>query len=337
MLFGLWVSNHNAGTIAAALEHATNFLSVAQSQPSPARTWSAIGILAHSLMRSGDYPAALAHFETAASLYRPDEHGISAFRYGQDIGVSAFVQLSWVLWHCGYPDRSARAADRALALSRQLGHAHTLTHALGLAGTAAAFAHDVATVRARGNDCVALASKHGFALWAAHGRILQGWAIAQRGEATTGIAHIRDGMAALEATGTHISTPFYLALLAEALALAGKNREGVAALDGALAKAAASGEKGWNAEIHRSCGELTGRLPYPDPAKARIVPHRPRDRRSKARGATNCAPRRASPACGAYRAAGARPATCSPRLDSFTEGFDTPDLKDAKTLLDELA
>ena len=186
-------------------------------------------------MRSGDYPAALAHFETAASLYRPDEHGDFAFRYGQDIGVSAFVQLSWVLWHCGYPDRSARAADRALALSRQLGHAHTLTHALWLAGLAA-FAHDVATVRARGNDCVALASKHGFALWVADGRILQGWAIAQRGEATTGIAHIRDGMAALEATGTRISTPFYLALLAQALALAGKNREGLAALDGALAK-----------------------------------------------------------------------------------------------------
>ena len=93
-------------------------------------------------MHSGDYSAALAHLETAASLHRPDEHRDSAFRYGQDIGVSAFVMLSWALWHHGYPYRSARAADRAVAYSRELGHAHTLAHALGLTGLAAVFARD---------------------------------------------------------------------------------------------------------------------------------------------------------------------------------------------------
>src|SRR5262249_49462562 len=78
----------------------------------------------------------------------------------------------------------------------------------------------------------------------------------------------RNGWAATEATGSRMSTPLYLALLAEALALAGKIEEGLAALDDALAKAAVSGAKGWDAEIHRLRGELTGRLPYPDPAKA---------------------------------------------------------------------
>ena len=87
---------------------------------------------------------------------------------------------------------------------------------------AAVFARDVATVYAYGNDCVALASEHGFALWAAFGRILQGWADAQQGEATTGIARIRDGLVAFEAIGTRQNTPLYLALLAEALALAEK-------------------------------------------------------------------------------------------------------------------
>ena len=202
VLYGLWVSTSNSGNIAAALEHATNFLSSAQSQPSSGPLLVGHRILAYSLIYGGDYRAALAHFETAASLYRPDEHRDSAFHYGQDIGVSAFVQLSWALWHRGYPDQSARAADRALALSRELGHAHTLAHALSFAGKAAVFARDVATVYARGNDCVALASEHGFAEWAACGRILQGWADAQKGEATTGIAHIRDGMAADEATGS---------------------------------------------------------------------------------------------------------------------------------------
>src|SRR5262249_35308269 len=159
------------------------FLSSAQSQPSSGPILVGHRALALSLITSGDHPAALAHFETAASLYRPDEHHDSAFRYGQDIGVSAFATLSWALWHRGYPDRSARAAGRALALSRQLGHAHTLAHALYLAGMAAVFVRDIATVYACGNECVALASEHGFALWAAFGRVLQGWAEAQRGEA----------------------------------------------------------------------------------------------------------------------------------------------------------
>jgi predicted ATPase len=268
VLYGLWVTNIVDGAIAAALEHATNFLSSAQSQPSSGPLLVGHRALAYSLIYSGDYRAALVHLETAASLYRPDEHRDSALRYGQDSGVSTFVILSWALWHRGYPDQSARAADRALAYSRELGHAHTLVHAFYFAGMAAVFARDVATVYAYGNDCVAVASEHGFAQWAARGRILQGWAVAQQGEATTGIACIRDGLAAHEATGTRGRATSYLTLLAEALALAGKIEEGLAILEDALAQAALSGVRGWDAEIHRLRGELTGRLPYPDPAKA---------------------------------------------------------------------
>src|SRR5262249_55043360 len=121
--------------------------------PRPARCWLPHRTLALSLMYSGDYPAALAHFETAASLYRPGAHRVCPFRYGRDIGVSAFAFLAWALWHRGYPDQSARAADRALAYSRELGHAHTLSHALHMAAVAAVFARDVATACARSRDC----------------------------------------------------------------------------------------------------------------------------------------------------------------------------------------
>jgi hypothetical protein len=93
VLFGLWVSNFVGGAIAAALEHATNFLSIAQSQPSSGPLLVGHRILAFSLIFSGDYCAALAHLETAASLYRPDEHRDSALRYGLDVGVSA--SISW--------------------------------------------------------------------------------------------------------------------------------------------------------------------------------------------------------------------------------------------------
>jgi predicted ATPase len=278
------------------------------------------------------------HLETAASLYRPDEHRDSAFRYGQDIGVSAFVMLSWALWHRGYADQSARAADRALAYSRELGHAHTLAQALQSAGMAAVFARDVATAHAYGNDCVALASEHGFALWVARGRILQGWADAQRGEATTGILRIRDGLAASEATGSHQLAPLFLTLLAEALALAGKIEEGLAALDDALAKAAVSGVRGWDAEIHRLRGELTGRLPYPDPVRAEDSFHTALAI-AREQGTRGYELRAATSLARLWRDQGRRSEArdlLAPLYDSFTEGFDTADLKDAKALLDEL-
>jgi predicted ATPase len=339
VLYGLWVSNLSGGAIAAALEHATNFLSVAQSQPSSGPLLVGHRVLALSLMCSGDHRAALVHLETAAPLYRPDEHRDSAFRYGQDIGVSAFVVLSWALWHRGYPDQSARAADRALALSRQLGHAHTLAHAFCFAGRAAVFARDVATVRAHSNDCVTLASEHGFALWAAVGQILRGWAEAQRGEAATGMARIRDSMAAAEATGTRLYTPLFLTLLAEALALAGKIQEGVAVLDDALAKAAVSGERGWDAEIHRLRGELTARLPYPDPVKAEdsfrtalAIAREQGTRGYELRAATSLAR-----LWGEQGRRGEAHDLLAPLYGSFTEGFDTADLKEAKALLKELA
>jgi class 3 adenylate cyclase/predicted ATPase len=339
VLFGLWVSNHNAGTIAAALEHAANFLSSAQSQASSGPLLIGHRTLAHSLMCSGDHRAALAHAETAASLYRPDEHRDSALRYGVDIGVSAFDLLSWALWLRGYPDRSARAADRALAYSRQLGHAHTLAHAFHGSGRAAVFARDVATVYACGNDCVAIASEHGFALWAARGRILQGWADAQRGQATTGIARIRDGLAAAAATGSRVHTPLYLTLLAEALALAGEIEEGLAALDDALAQAAASGEKGWDAEIHRLCGELTGRLPYPGSAKAEDS-FRTALAIAREQGTRGYELRAATSLARLWREQGRRDEArdlLAPLYGSFTEGFDTQDLKEAEALLGELA
>jgi predicted ATPase len=339
VLYGLWVSNHVAGAIAAALEHATNFLSSAQSQPSSGPLLIGHRVLAVSLFVSGDYRAALAHAETAASLYRPDEHRDFASRFGQDIGVSAFLHLSWALWHRGYPDQSARAADRALAYSRQLGHAHTLAYAFLFAGMAAVFARDVATVHAYGNDCVALASEHGFPYWAAFGRVLQGWADAQRDEATTGIARIRDGLAAAEATGARVTTPSFLTLLAEALALAGKIEEGLATLDDALAQAAVSGVRGWDAEIHRLRGELTGRLPYPDPPKAEDSFHTALAI-AREQGTRGYELRAATSLARLWRDQGRRAEArdlLAPVYGWFTEGFDTADLKEAKALLDELS
>ena len=146
-------------------------------------------------------------------------------------------------------------------------------------------------------------------------------------------------MAAYEATGSRLFTPFFLALLAEALALAGKIEEALAALDDALAKAAASGERGWDAEIHRLRGDLTGRLPYPDPAKpedsfrtALAIAREQGTQGYELRAAVSLA----RLWCEQGRWGEARD-LLAPVYGWFTEGFDTADLKDAANLLSELS
>jgi len=105
-----------------------------------------------------------------------------------------------------------------------------------------------------------------------------------------------------------------------------------------LAKAAVSGEKGWSAEIHRLRGELTGRLPYSDPAKAEdsfrtalAIAREQGTRGYELRAAVSLARLRRDQG----RRTEARD-LLAPVYGWFTEGFDTPDLKEAKALLDEL-
>ena len=145
-------------------------------------------------------------------------------------------------------------------------------------------------------------------------------------------------MAAAEATGSRVFTPLFLTLLAEALALAGKIEESLATLDDALATAGVSGARGWDAEIHRLCGELTSRLPYSDPAKAEDS-FRTALAIAREQGTRGYELRAATSLAGLWGEQGRRGEArdlLAPLYGSFTEGFDTADLKDAKALLDEL-
>jgi predicted ATPase len=338
VLYGLWAFHYVAGQPEAARLRAAEFLSFAQSGTASGPLLIGHRILATSLIMIGDYCGAFPHVETAASLYRPEEHREFAFRYGQDIGVAALVYLSLALWHRGYPARSAKAADRALEHSRQFGHAHTLAYALWHIGAKAIFVRRLDEAGACANEYVALADEHGFPHWAAYGRIVQGWVAARNGDTTAGIALIREGLARTEATGSRNYYPFHLGLFAEALALAGEIDEGLAILDQALANSAASGQKGTDAELHRLRGELTRQLPRPDPAQAEAS-FRTALAIAREQGTRGYELRAAISLARLSGEQGRRGEGCellAPVYGWFTEGFDTADLKEAERLLDKL-
>src|SRR5262249_10217639 len=103
-----------------------------------------------------------------------------------------------------------------------------------------------------------LCREQGFALLLAGGRVLRGWSQTEQGGVEEGIAQTRQGLADWQATGALSHRPYQLALLAFALARAGRAAEGLSAVAEALSLSGATGERFFEAELHRLQGELLG-------------------------------------------------------------------------------
>jgi predicted ATPase len=339
VLWGVWAADHVSGNVKAALEHAQQFLALAEIQPASAPRLVGHWILATGQLMIGDFRQARPHLERAASLYRAAERREFAFRYGQDIGASALCYLSLALWHDGYPDQAARTADRALLHAREFGHTYTLAYTLFFAAIPAVLSRDVRRVERLANENATISGERGFPLLIAYSDVLLGWAAAHQGRGADCVDRMRRGMAAATATGARVREPFLLGLVAEALAFAGEVEEGLAELDQALARSTESGERWADAALHRLRGDLACRLPRPDLDNAErslgtalSIAREQGTKGFELRAATSLAR-----FLGDYGPREEARRLLAPVYGSFTEGFDTADLKEAKALLAELA
>jgi adenylate cyclase len=149
-------------------------------------------------------------------------------------------------------------------------------------------------------------------------------------------------LAGWQATGALSHRPYHLALLAEALARDGRAAEGLSALDEAQSLCTASGERFLEAELHRLRGEL--QLASADRAPSASELAEAYFRRAldvaRAQQARALELRAVLSLSRLYLQQG-RPAEARPLLGRahawFTEGLETPDLREARALLDEIA
>ena len=161
------------------------------------------------------------------------------------------------LWFLGYPDQALQRSHEALTLAQELSHPFSLAYALGCAAALHQLRREVQAAQERTEAVIALSTEQGFPLWLAVGTIRRGWALAVQGQVEEGITQIRQGLAALQATGAELGRPTYLALLAEAYGKAGQVEEGLTVLTEALAQVDKTGERFYEAELYRLKGELT--------------------------------------------------------------------------------
>jgi tetratricopeptide (TPR) repeat protein len=338
VLRGLWAADFVGGKPKAALGHANEFLSLAQSQTDPRMSAMGHWLVGRVLIAIGDYPAATSHLECAVASYRAGKEWTFDPRLGADIGATAVAAWGLARWHRGHPDQARKAIDEALRRARQLRHPHTLAYALLIMGMAAISARKTAEAEELANELVALSDEHRFAFFSGFGQIFQGWALAQRGHGHAAVQRIREGLSAAEATGWRSHEPGLLGLLAEALALTGAIDDGLTVLAEALATAEESGARGADTELHRMRGELLRRLPLPDATEVEAC-FRAALAVAREQGTHGYELRAAVSLARLLSKQGRRTKArdvLAPVYSWYTEGFDTPDLQEAKTLLEAL-
>jgi predicted ATPase len=186
------------------------------------------------------------------------------------------------------------------------------------------------------DQLVAVATEQGFTFWRAQGTICCGCLSIRKGDVAKGISLLRSGAAAYRATGSELLVPHYIALLAEACAIAGQIEEAATLLDDALQIADRTGERWQDAELYRQKGQLLLKQGHTEAAeelyrKALRIAGNQRAKLWELRAGVSLAR-----LWGDQGRRAEAQKLLAPVYGWFTEGFDTRDLKDAKALLDEL-
>jgi predicted ATPase len=295
-------------------------------------------LLACSHFHQGAFVEAVAHAEEVITRSRPQEHSALMALHGENPAVGGNNWVSLSLWFLGFPDQALARAERALALAEE-----ESPYSLATARVQAAFLRqlrrETEAARETAEAAIALADRQGFPFRVAQGTILLGWALADQGHAE-GVAILRRGLAAFEATGAEMGRPYYLALLAEVLAGQGKPQEGLAVLEDALSLVREGRPFYYEAELHRLRGDLlnqaTPRGNHNEDIEACFGQALGVSRRQ---GAISLELRAATSLGHLWLALG-RPREAQNLLQTvysrFAEGLDTPDLLRAREILDSV-
>ena len=337
VLWGRFNALRIAGKLAAGHRAAQEFLRLARRSGDTGHVLTAERCFGEGAGMFGRLASARRHLERALALYDPAEHRGLALDYAYDQRVVARDLLACGLFVLGYPDQADAQIRRSLAEAEALHHRASLAHALDFACMLDQQRDDPSGVLGHAAGVRRLAEEQTIPFWSGMAAVLEGWAVARAGAPDEGAATIRRALDALLATGVRLWRPYHLALLADVERRAGRYDQALAHLDRALRQVEDTGERWYEAELHRLRGELALRSGG-DASAAEAAFH----------AALGLARRQVAKTW-ELRAAASLARLWAERGDRrkahdllapvhawFTEGFDTPDLIEAKALLDAL-
>lgn len=340
VLWGLWMLYEVRGAPRKALELAERLFALAQSDENQAHLLQARQALTITSFCLGDPSATRDYMEQAVALYDLKRDSRRPYLYALDPGVACLSFGAVALWLLGYPEQAVRRSREAIALGEELGQPSSLAMAHFFAAMLRQYRREGTAVMQSADAVTAIATEHGFSFWLAAGQIMRGWALADQGAGASGITQLLEGLAAWATTGGGTHRTYHLALLAESLGWEGQFDKSLSALAEGLDLMASAGEAFHGAELNRLKGEfllqqeasgVTSREAEACFHQALMISRRQQAKSLELRAAMSLSR--------LYQKQN-RPAEARPLLAEifgwFTEGFDTPDLQEAKALLDKL-
>jgi predicted ATPase len=358
VLWGLWTFHTLRADLKATREIAEEFIRLSERLPYPGLAMRGHWALEINFMHLGEFTVSLEHFEKAMSLCDPEQHLDDGALYAQNPRVAMPCFAAWTLWFLGQPDQALSHIEDALTLALELAEPHGLAHAHFFAAILHQLRGEFQLTQKHAEFAIALSRKHGLVLYQAMATVTRAWALIKQGRRENLIDQIRQGISSHQETGTEVILPHFLALLVEALDETGQAEEGLAILEEALAVIHRHGEGYYLAELYRLSGELLLR-PLTGRKIARVTKNGEAVLESELAAFTSaeCYLNQSIKIANGQRAKSlelrAVISLCrlyqkqNKRLQarellaqiygSFTEGFDTVDLREAKALLGELS
>jgi predicted ATPase/class 3 adenylate cyclase len=341
VLYSFWVAAHGAfnGDMMRAL--AAQFLELAEKQGATIPLVVGHRIMGSSLALTGDIAEGRRHYDQAITLYDPAAPHSLETRFGQDLGIANLSYRSTPLWLLGYPQAARTDNENSVAKARKTGHATTLILALTYMSVNDVLARkDYAdAAKATNDELITLSDEKGALFWRTHGELLRGALLAQAGDASEAVQAISSSLTTIRSTGTKMFLPCFLMLLSEAHADLGEFDAAQSCINEALTAIQSNKERWCEAEVNRVAGEVALKSPDLDAVKAEAYFDRALTV-ARQQQAKSWELRASMSLARLWRDEGkvseARE-LLAPIYGWFTEGFDTRDLKEAKTLLEQLA
>ncbi len=209
--------------------------------------------VANILMHQGAMETAVRQMDACRAEYDRLEHRPGAV---QDPGVMCLCYSAWSLWQLGCPDQALERVLEVGARAERLKHKFSIGEAYGFRAAIQHFRGENEAALESAERAIAICEEGGFAVWLAHAQLMRGRVVAELGDAAAGIDEMRQAYDLWSATGAVVTTPFYLAMRAEGLALGARPDEGLALLERALAIVERCGERYYEAEIRRLHAQL---------------------------------------------------------------------------------
>jgi len=253
---------------------------------------------------------------------------------GSNYLLHAWAWQSHALWCLGYPQAALNRCDEAVRLARDLGQPFNQALAAAYLALLMQLCADHATAREHAEEALALASEYRAPYYRSWSAILVEYARAWEQPDAENLTRLRDAIAAFTATGARIRLPYYLSLLARTYLKAGRARDGLAVLDEALDASRTHNERWWDAELHRLRGELllAGGADVQD-VEAALLRSLQIARSQEARSLELRAAISLTRLWRTQRRTGDGRHLLQDLCDWFTEGYDMPDLQEARSLL----